>query len=472
MDDSGIGDEPSLVDPCRRCSKVHFQRFLNTNVHILKLGDSTYTCLRDFLDILKKLLVWDKKMSNYNYEKYKKLTEGNDQFSMHATKGCTGKSFTLMSARALSYIVDDIILHKKCSKPIELLMTRIVADITRSTSHEEKNNMEPSERIEIDLILLGLKSLKSCKTLNNVQPSDPDHNSYETKLQVFETDCDRLKLATDSDKCRYAMTLRKIYDLAPDLRDILNRYMDNEGDVGDGDITDALLGYSKLPWAIKALLELMTKDKTRCRNRAKEHHERKYRRMYFIATLLCRVRNSHYVSALQRKIGDVLYTKHSDLSFIYNMCCHLGICQSLTTVRQRQLACSSERDVKAVIQQKHPRTAVFIYDNFCKFHAVIDPVFDDPQTVTVDILNRGVLLLPEVEKCSLCLGSCTCRWSNESTKEAVDFDSILLNASETVLLKNLRSIKCYNAATELVDAKKEVSIFNLLSSFHYPCRFP
>ena len=88
--------------------------------------------------------------------------------------------------------------------------------------------------------------------------------------------------------------------------------------------------------------------------------------------------------------------------------------------------------MKAEVQQKYPRTVVFMYDNFCKFYAVIDPVFDDPQTVKV--------LLPEVGNGNVCLGSCICRWRNESTKEAVDFYSILVNTSETVVLKNLCSI--------------------------------
>ena len=39
--------------------------------------------------------------------------------------------------------------------------------------------------------------------------------------------------------------------------------------------------------------------------------------------------------------------------------------------------------MKAEVQQKYPRTVVFMYDNFCKFYAVIDPVCDDPQTVKV-----------------------------------------------------------------------------------------
>ena len=83
--------------------------------------------------------------------------------------------------------------------------------------------------------------------------------------------------------------------------------------------------------------------------------------------------------------------------------------------------------------------------NFCIFHAVIDTVFYNPQTVAIDILNSG--------------------WSNNSTKEAVDFGPILANTSETVMLKNLYCNKYYKTATELLDAKKRSRYHKCYSRF-------
>ena len=134
--------------------------------------------------------------------------------------------------------------------------------------------------------------------------------------------------------------------------------------------------------------------------------------MFFIHHQLMNIKNKNYIGPLQKQLSDIMYTKHTDIKYTYNILSHLGILECLTKVSNRQSETSKARDDEKEVESIVERTFVELWFNFCKFHAVIDPVYGNSQTTSNDILNVTLLGLPPPSSCELCSGNeCVCTWA-------------------------------------------------------------
>ena len=53
--------------------------------------------------------------------------------------------------------------------------------------------------------------------------------------------------------------------------------------------------------------------------------------------ILMNIKNSHFNGLIQRQLGDIMYAKHGDVSYIYNVLSHLSVTESLPTITSRQI---------------------------------------------------------------------------------------------------------------------------------------
>ena len=62
------------------------------------------------------------------------------------------------------------------------------------------------------------------------------------------------------------------------------------------------------------------------------------------------IRNASYASPLTMNLSDLFYIRHSDIDYSFNMMSHLGVTQSLKTVRNWQIETAKTRDVMGQFQ--------------------------------------------------------------------------------------------------------------------------
>ena len=116
------------------------------------------------------------------------------------------------------------------------------------------------------------------------------------------------------------------------------------------------------------------------------------------------------------------------------MMSHLGVTQSLKTVRNRQIETAKTRNVEEIISFT-PCTWTYLWDNFNKTHGSNSVVYGDQHTTTVEVINRAALALPPLKPCpnEMCSAQCidSCYWQKEKPPNKIDFNEIYLNQQET-----------------------------------------
>ena len=110
---------------------------------------------------------------------------------------------------------------------------------------------------------------------------------------------------------------------------------------------------------------------------------------------------------------------------------HLGVTQSLKTVRNRQIETAKTRDVEEEIISFTPCTWTYLWDNFNKTHGLNSVVYGDQHKTTVEVINRAALALPPPKPCpnEMCSAQCidSCYWQREKPPNKIDINEIYLN---------------------------------------------
>ena len=189
--------------------------------------------------------------------------------------------------------------------------------------------------------------------------------------------------------------------------------------------------------AVKILMELSTADKTHSPKRETQisHDLKKTRQRFFCLHLLYHIRNASFASPLTMNISDIFYVRHSDIDYLFNMMSHLGVTQSLSTVRKRQNKIAECRNVMSEVKSFAPCTWTFLWDNFNKPHGWHSVIYGDSNTHSIEVINRAALALPPLKSCpnKTCQKKCenSCYWEKERIPNEINFDEIYLNNHET-----------------------------------------
>ena len=190
-------------------------------------------------------------------------------------------------------------------------------------------------------------------------------------------------------------------------------------------------------WAAKLFIEVSTTDKTQSPKRETKitHDLKKTRQRFFCLHLMYHIRNASYASPLTMNLSDLFYIRHSDIDYSFNMMSHLGVTQSLKTVRNRQIETAKTRDVEEEIISFTPCTWTYLWDNFNKTHGSNSVVYGDQHTTTVEVINRAALALPPPKPCpnEMCSAQCidSCYWQKEKPPNKIDFNEIYSNQKKT-----------------------------------------
>ena len=239
-------------------------------------------------------------------------------------------------------------------------------------------------------------------------------------------------------------------------------------------------------WAAKLFIEVSITDKTQSPKRETKitHNLKKTCQRFFCLHLMYHIRNASCASLLAMNLSDLFYIRHSDVEYSFNMMSHLGVTQSLTTVRNRQIETAKARDVEEEMISFAPCTWTYLWDNFNKTHGSNSVVYDDQHTSTVEVINRAALALPPAkpspsERCrAQCIDSCY--WQKEKPPNKIDFNEIYLNQQETTAKNDFietrskyflnETSKIFTQLTKILnDSHSDESIVNSLppTSFRY-----
>ena len=69
---------------------------------------------------------------------------------------------------------------------------------------------------------------------------------------------------------------------------------------------------------------------------------------------------------MTKEKSDLMYTKHVDIRFFYNVFSHLSVLESLTTVTQRQSKLAKERKIGDILSKHGDMDYIMLWDNFVK----------------------------------------------------------------------------------------------------------
>ena len=134
-------------------------------------------------------------------------------------------------------------------------------------------------------------------------------------------------------------------------------------------------------------------------------------------------------------ISDIFYVRHSDIDYSFNMMSHLGVTQSLSTVRKRQNKIAECRNVMSEVKSFAPCTWTFLWDNFNKTHGSHSVIYGDSNTHSIEVINRAALALPPPKSCpnktSQNQSKNSCYLEKERIPDEINFDEIYLNNHET-----------------------------------------
>ena len=241
------------------------------------------------------------------------------------------------------------------------------------------------------------------------------NSEFQIEQEEIIKDCQRLGI---KDAASYHQLAVNVSSIAPQLKDLVEMEIKyHQQRVFSGNKLQIQSEYDDhLSCILKSLFEIITKDKTRHFKTAEakgKHDYKKLQHRYHLIFQLFHVRNRQFSGPFKKEISDLLYSKHEDVDFTYNLLSHMGITESLPSVVNRQRIRSKSRDVKEEIKRRGEKTYIFTYDNFCKTHARYDSVHGNQQSRTVDLLIRSVIFFLYPTACSTYDGPCTCHWSKD-----------------------------------------------------------
>ena len=147
-------------------------------------------------------------------------------------------------------------------------------------------------------------------------------------------------------------------------------------------------------WTVKISVELSTKDKTHFPKRETQISRdlKKTRQWLFCFHSLYHIQNASFASQLTLNISDIFYVRYSDIDYSFNMTSHLGVTQSLSTVRKRQNKIADCRNVMAEVKSFASCTWTFLWNNFNKTHGSYSVIYGDSNAHSVEVINRAALV--------------------------------------------------------------------------------
>ena len=155
-------------------------------------------------------------------------------------------------------------------------------------------------------------------------------------------DCKRLGLNDQTQREWYYALLKKLSEVMPDVKTLFEYEIDKLSsrhslDYKELDIKSEYRLNTSL--AAKLFIEISTTDKTQFLKRETKitHDLKKTCQRFFCLHLMHHIRNASYASPLTMNLSDLFYIRHSDIDYSFNMMSHLGVTQSLKTVRNRQI---------------------------------------------------------------------------------------------------------------------------------------
>ena len=334
--------------------------------------------------------------------------------------------------RGATYFINDMILRQSYQDNDNIVNSFIHI---LKTPQSNKGDFSGSPRKSYENI-----SLPKSSYLFRENDKKRSHNSKSVREEMFNYDCKRLGLNDQAQREWYYALLKKLSEVMPDVKTLFEYEIEKLSSRNNLDYRELDINSEyrlNTCWATKLFIEVSTTDKTQSPKRETKikHDLKKTCQRFFCLHLMYHIRNASYASLLTMNLSDLFYIRHSDIDYSFNMMSHLGVTQSLKTVRNRQIEIAKARDVEEEIISFTPCTWTYLWDNFNKTHGSNSVVYGDQHTSTVEVINRAALALPPPKPCpsERCRAQCidSCYWQKEKPPNKIDFNEIYLNQQET-----------------------------------------
>ena len=398
---------------CKECSRIYLTDNENNSccIHLMEKHSKIYFSVSDVYGIIKDITGWSRQVKSYNLTQMTKKMQSVPEYAITAYCVCTDKIQYYISERALSYILIDLQLsepshfcqNKVCKFLLDnsskstlgnimypiLLMGRPVgchSENERLISNPADSKMDDSGLDSVsnmssvsdlstssfedlvkhqgisDLVrsLRPPPSSKFLPPLTDIVSEVKNCNNCDENMKEFVFDCQKYGLTSNDDQQWYAKLISKISELGDDMSILLEKeikYHDKRFQSGDIDhrdfnVVDDYRAHTS--WAVRLFMEILLQNKSwyPLPDQRRDHAIRKTRKTYFCLHTMLNIKNSNHSGPLQKQLGDIMYTKHTDIKYFYNVFSHLSILDSLPTVIGRQTKLAAERNIEKILQQK------------------------------------------------------------------------------------------------------------------------
>ena len=503
---------------CKECSRIYLTDNENNSccIHLMEKHSKIYFSVSDVYGIIKDITGWSRQVKSYNLTQMMKKMQSVPEYAITAYCVCTDKIQYYISERALSYILIDLQLsepshfcqNKVCKFLLDnsskstlgnimypiLLMGRPVgchSENEQLISNPADSKMDDSGLDSVsnmssvsdlstssfedlvkhqgisDLVrsLRPPPSSKFLPPLTDIVSEVKNCNNCDENMKEFVFDCQKYGLTSNDDQQWYAKLISKISELGDDMSILLEKeikYHDKRFQSGDIDhrdfnVVDDYRAHTS--WAVRLFMEILLQNKSwyPLPDQRRDHAIRKTRKTYFCLHTMLNIKNSNHSGPLQKQLGDIMYTKHTDIKYFYNVFSHLSILDSLPTVIGRQTKLAAERNIEKILQQRGELEYVLLWDNFVKTHIIYDPIVGNAHSQSNEILNKTLIGLSSTSKCGECVDKCECIWTQDVDQKRIKFEEIFPNEAEK---KEKAKYEQSQLANALVEASE---LFDMIS---------
>ena len=479
-----------------KCKVVYFMSQESSKsccIHVGINNNQMFFSLNDIYGLLKEACEWSRQLKSKKLRSMLGKLNSVAGFVASFYETCQDKTSPYISERGLFYILVDSQLEEPYKFSASKLCQFLLALSSRSNlgivvyqmllskliKHDQSEDMTDVSSNNCSLthgktdnqlmkFVQRLKQPKSSKVLpplsDIIASYSQDDGKKNENIKEFLHECTKYELSTSEEQEWFADLINKMTDLGEDISrlfDLEIKYHKKRVETGEIDyklfsVVDEYRAH--VSWPLRLLMETALKNKSLYSNPnlKRDHTIKKLTKSYFGLHTLLNIKNATHTGPLQKQLGDIMYTKHMDIKYCYNLMSHLSVMDSLKTVTDRQKSMAAQHNIKEIIDNTKDLSFVLLWDNFVKTHITHDTTFGQQHSSTNEILNKTLLGLPSVRSCKFCKELCHCEWSKDKTPKEIQFDEIFPSEQESKALSKFRRNNMIIAIKEVFDISEEI----------------
>ena len=298
-----------------------------TCIYLQTTGEKLYS-FDDVLTIFFDRTNWIGEVKHRKKYSYAKLLQSFSVFSKFFIIDKVPSLF--FTERGVTYFINDMILRQSYQDN-DYIVNSFIHIL--KTPQSNKGDISASPRKSYENI-----SLPKSSYLFRENGKKRSHNSKSIREEMFNYDCERLGLNDQAQREWHYALLKKLSEVMPHVKTLFEYEIEepsyrNNLDYRELDInSEYRLNTS---WAAKLFIEVSATDKTQSPKRETKitHDLKKTRQRFFLSPPNVSHQKRILCKSPYDELSDLFYIHHSVIDYMMS---HLGVTQSLKTVRNKQ----------------------------------------------------------------------------------------------------------------------------------------